>query len=193
MKFFFLNTYGSLYSIDNKNFNLKWFVNLNKTIEKNLSNLFYGSDIVFYDNKILLSSNENFYIINSKNGSVLYKKNFSSYFNPIINNDFVFLLTKNNLLVALNLRDGEIIYSLDLAQETANFLSTKKKNLIIKNILMVDDKIFVFLKNSYLIKLDIYGKIVSIIKLPSKLKTQPIIVDNKLFYINKKNKLFVVN
>ena len=193
MKFFFLNTYGSLYSIDNKSFNLKWFINLNKTLEKNLSNLFYGSDVVFYDNKILLSSNENFYIINSKNGSVLYKKNFSSYFNPIINNDFVFLLTKNNLLVALSLRDGEIIYSLDLAQETANFLSTKKKNLIIKNILMVDDKIFVFLKNSYVIKLDIYGKIVSIIKLPSKLKTQPIIVDNKLFYINKKNKLFVVN
>ena len=190
---FFLNTYGSLYSIDNKSFNLKWFVNLNKTLEKNLSNLFYGSDVVFYDNRILLSSNENFYIINSKNGSVLYKKNFSSYFNPIINNDFVFLLTKNNLLVALNLKDGEIIYSLDLAQETANFLSTKKKNLIIKNILMVDDKIFVFLKNSYVIKLDIYGKIVSIIKLPSKLKTQPIIVDNKLFYINKKNKLFVVN
>jgi len=190
---FFLNTYGSLYSIDNKSFNLKWFVNLNKTLEKNLSNLFYGSDVVFYDNRILLSSNENFYIINSKNGSVLYKKNFSSYFNPIINNNFVFLLTKNNLLVALNLRDGEIIYSLDLAQETANFLSTKKKNLIIKNILMVDDKIFVFLKNSYVIKLDIYGKIVSIIKLPSKLKTQPIIVDNKLFYINKKNKLFVVN
>ena len=190
---FFLNTYGSLYSIDNKSFNLKWFVNLNKTLEKNLSNLFYGSDVVFYDNKILFSSNENFYVINSKNGSVLYKKNFSSYFNPIINNNFVFLLTKNNLLVALNLRDGEIIYSLDLAQETANFLSTKKKNLIIKNILMVDDKIFVFLKNSYVIKLDIYGKIVSIIKLPSKLKTQPIIVDNKLFYINKKNKLFVVN
>ena len=190
---FFLNTYGSLYSIDNKSFNLKWFVNLNKTLEKNLSNLFYGSDVVFYDNKILLSSNENFYVINSKNGSVLYKKNFSSYFNPIINNNFVFLLTKNNLLVALNLRDGEIIYSLDLAQETANFLSTKKKNLIIKNILMIDDKIFVFLKNSYVVKLDIYGKIVSIIKLPSKLKTQPIIVDNKLFYINKKNKLFVVN
>ena len=190
---FFLNTYGSLYSIDNKSFNLKWFVNLNKTLEKNLSNLFYGSDVVFYDNRILLSSNENFYIINSKNGSVLYKKNFSSYFNPIINNNFVFLLTKNNLLVALNLRDGEIIYSLDLAQETANFLSTKKKNLIIKNILMMDDKIFVFLKNSYVVKLDIYGKIVSIIKLPSKLKTQPIIVDNKLFYINKKNKLFVVN
>ena len=190
---FFLNTYGTLYSMDNKSFNLKWFVNLNKTLEKSLSNLFYGSDLVFYENKILLSSNENFYVINSNNGSVLYKKNFSSYFNPIINNNFVFLLTKNNLLVALNLRDGEIIYSLDLAQETANFLSTKKKNLIIKNILMVDDKIFVFLKNSYVIKLDIYGKIVSIIKLPSKLKTQPIIVDNKLFYINKKNKLFVVN
>ena len=193
MKFFFLNTYGTLYSVENKSFNLKWFVNFNKTLEKNLSSLFYGSDIVFYDNKILLSSNENFYIINKKNGSIVNKKNFSSYFNPIINNNFVFLLTKNNLLVALNLRDGEIIYSYDLAQETADFLNSKKKNLTIKNILMADDKIFVFLKNSYVIKLNIYGKIINIFKLPSKLKTKPIIVDNKLFYISKKNKLFVVN
>ena len=190
---FFLNTYGTLYSVENKSFNLKWFVNFNKTLEKNLSSLFYGSDIVFYDNKILLSSNENFYIINKKNGSIVNKKNFSSYFNPIINNNFVFLLTKNNLLVALNLRDGEIIYSYDLAQETADFLNSKKKNLTIKNILMADDKIFVFLKNSYVIKLNIYGKIINIFKLPSKLKTKPIIVDNKLFYISKKNKLFVVN
>ena len=143
---FFLNTYGTLYSVENKSFKLKWFVNFNKTLEKNLSSLFYGSDIVLYNNKILLSSNENFYIINSKNGSVLNKKNFSSYFNPIINNDFVFLITKNNLLVALNLRDGEIIYSYDLAQKTADFLNTKKKTLIIKNILMADDKIFVFLQ-----------------------------------------------
>ena len=190
---FFLNTYGSLYSVDNKSFNLKWFINLNKTLEKNLSNLFFGSAIVFYENKILLSSNENFYIINSKNGSIINKKNFSSYFNPIINNGFVFLLTKNNLLVALNLKDGEIIYSYDLAQETADFLNTKKKNLIIKNILMVNDKIFVILENSYVIKLNIYGKIDNIIKLPSKLKTQPIIVNNKLFYTDKKNKLLVVN
>ena len=190
---FFLNTYGTLYSVENKSFNLKWFVNFNKTLEKNLSSLFYGSDIVFYDNKILLSSNENFYIINKKNGSIVNKKNFSSYFNPIINNNFVFLLTKNNLLVSLNLRDGEIIYSYDLAQETADFLNSKKKNLTIKNILMADDKIFVFLKNSYVIKLNIYGKIINIFKLPSKLKTKPIIVDNKLFYISKKNKLFVVN
>ena len=91
------------------------------------------------------------------------------------------------------MRNGEIIYSYDLAQETANFLNSKKKNLIIKNIMMADDKIFVFLKNSYVIKLNVYGKIVNIIKLPSKLKTQPIIVENKLFYINKKNKLFAVN
>ena len=37
---FFLNTYGSLYSIDNNNFKINWFVNLNQSSDLNPSNLF---------------------------------------------------------------------------------------------------------------------------------------------------------
>ena len=73
-KFFFLNTYGSLYSIDNNDFRINWFINLNNTLDLSPNSLFFGSAAVYNNQKVLLSSSENFYILNSENGSVFYKK-----------------------------------------------------------------------------------------------------------------------
>ena len=39
---FFLNTYGSLYAINNQNLNIIWFINLNRSLDLNPSNLFLG-------------------------------------------------------------------------------------------------------------------------------------------------------
>ena len=39
----FLNTYGTLYSISNDKMKINWFLNLNQTLDLNLSNLFSGS------------------------------------------------------------------------------------------------------------------------------------------------------
>ncbi len=190
---FFLNTYGSLYSINKNNFKINWFINLNKSLDLNLTNLFYGSNIVSYGDKILLSSNENFYILDNKTGSILKKKNFSSNFKPIIINDYIFLITKNNLLIAIELQNGKIIYSYDIAEKVAKFINTKKKNLNIKSFIFANNKVFVFLKNSYVIEFEINGEITEVTKLPSNLKSQPIIIDNYLLYLNKKKKLVSIN
>ena len=93
----------------------------------------------------------------------------------------------------MKLNDGKIIYSYDLNQKVANFIDTKKKNLQIKNLFLVNNKIFVFLKNSYIIKIRLDGEIDEIIKLPSKINSHPIFIDNYLMYLNKKNKLIVLN
>ena len=37
---FYLNTFGSIYSINNKNLNLEWFVSLNQSSNKNFTSLF---------------------------------------------------------------------------------------------------------------------------------------------------------
>ena len=125
---FFLNTYGSLYSIDEKNFKINWFINLNQSLNLNINNLFFGNDLVYHDNYILVSSNNNFYIFDSKTGSIKYKKNFSSFLKPILNNNYIFLISKNNLLIAMDLLNGKIIYSYDIAESVSKFLNTKKKN-----------------------------------------------------------------
>ena len=44
--YFFINTYGTLYSINSKNLKVNWFLNLNQSIDLNPSNLFFGSEIV---------------------------------------------------------------------------------------------------------------------------------------------------
>ena len=190
---FFLNTYGSLYSIDNNDFRINWFINLNNTLDLSPNSLFFGSAAVYKNKKVLLSSSENFYILNSENGSVFYKKNLSSFFKPIINNKYIFIVTKNNFLISMELESGKIIYSYDISQKVANFINSKKKKLEIKNFMMINDSIYLFLKNSHVIQFNVNGEISKIVKLPSNLKSYPIFVKNYLLYLDKKNKLFVIN
>ena len=192
-KIFFLNTYGSLYSIDQNSLKSDWFINFNKFSDLSLSSLFYGSNVINFKNKILLSSNQNFYFIDAVNGAVISKKKFSSFFKPIAVNEYVFLITKNNYLISMKLRNGDIIYSYDITQKVANYLNTNKKDLVIKVFMMVNNKLLIFLKNSFVVKFDIRGEIEEVFKLPSSLKTRPIIVNNSLMYLNKKNRFLIRN
>ena len=190
---FFLNSYGSLYSIDINDFNLNWFMNLNQSLDLNLANLFLGSEIVYSNKKIFLSSNNNFYVIDSKNGSIINKKNFSSAFKPIVTNNYIFIITENNFLVSMNLQTGAIIYSYEISKKVAKFINSKKKSLGIKNLMLVNNALFIFLNNSHIIKFNIRGEIDETIKLPSYLNSHPIFIDNFLLYLNKKNKLLLIN
>ena len=189
----FLNTYGSLYSINKDDYKLNWFINLNKSLNLNYSNLFYGSEIVYENNKIFISSKENFYILNAKTGSIISKKNFSIISKPVINRKNIFLISKNNFLISMNIDTGKIIYSYDIGQKIADFVGSKKKKIEVKTLLIVNDGIFVFLKNSYLIKFNINGEINELIKLPSKLHSHPIFINDYLLYLDKSNKLFLIN
>ncbi len=190
---FYLNTYGSLYSIDKDDYRLNWFINLNNSLDLSPNSLFFGSPAVYDNKKIFLSSRENFYVLNSKSGAIIHKKNFSSFIRPIINNDYIFIVTKNNFLVSMEASTGKIIYSYDIAQKVADFINSKKKKLEIKNFLMINNDIYVFLNNSHVIQFNVKGSISKIVKLPSNLKSYPILVNNFLLYLNKKSKLLVVN
>ncbi|MDC0433957.1 hypothetical protein OAL89_03365, partial [Pelagibacteraceae bacterium] len=162
-------------------------------LDLNPSNLFYSNQIVADKEKIFVSSNKYTYIINLQSGGVIYKKNFSSKFKPIIINNYLFSITKNNLLIAMNIDNGKIIYSLNINQEIANFTGTKKKEVQFKNFFFSNNKLMIFLKNSYVIYFKTDGTVVDIFKLPSKLNTNPIIINKSLFYLDSKNKLSIVN
>ena len=58
---------------------------------------------------------------------------------------------------------------------------------------MVNGKILVFLNNSYFLQFDIKGDLEKIIKLPSKIKSQPIIIKGSLLYTDRKNKISIVD
>ena len=58
---------------------------------------------------------------------------------------------------------------------------------------MVNDQIFIFLKNSYVLKFNVRGNLNEVDKLPSKLNTHPIFIDGSILYLDSKNKISIVN
>ncbi len=189
---FFLNTYGSIYSFNNKG-QLIWFSNLNKSLDINPSNLFNSNPLVLYDDKIFISTDTYFYILNITNGSILNKIPITSLVKPIISGSNIFLITKKNYLVCLNYDTGKIIYSLDISSEIAQYLQTKPKPVQIKTLSIVNNDLYIFFKNSYVVKFRVTGKIKEIRKLPSQIKNFPIFINDSIVFLNKKNKLLFVD
>ena len=59
---------------------ITWFLNLNKSLDLNASNLFLGNQVVINDNKLFVPTN-NFYVINKNDGRIIYKKISFSHLN----------------------------------------------------------------------------------------------------------------
>ncbi len=126
-------------------------------------------------------------------GRTIYKKAITSVVKPIISGDNLFIITKDNLLVCINIFKGEIIFSINIADKIADYLETKKKSVIIKSIFLLNNELFIFLNNSYLIRLKNGDQIKEIIKLKKNLNIGPIFYNNLMMYIDSKNKLVVTN
>jgi len=91
---FFLNSFGSLYSIDINTLNINWFYNFNKSFDLSPSNLFIGNQIINNDKYVIVSSKNNTFIIEVNTGSIVKKFNFSSLIRPIIINNVLFFYYK---------------------------------------------------------------------------------------------------
>jgi len=181
-----------LYAINTEIFEIKWFINLNQSVDLNPVNLFYSNTTVFYKKRLIISSDPYLYILNSDTGRILNKISILSISKPLVSKDKIFLITKNNLFVCIDVNSGKIIYSVDINQKVANFLDTDKKKISIKTFALLNNKIFIFLKNSYVIKLNITSEIDDIFKLPIKIDSLPFFANNSIYYLNK-NKLVVLN
>ncbi len=190
---FFLNTYGSLYSIDAKNMKINWFLNLNQSTDINPSNLFNSVQIVSNENKVLIGSNDKTFIINKNSGLIENKFIFKPLIKPIINKTYAFLITENNYLICIDLSTNKILYSSYINQEIANFLNVNKKNVEIQSFMLLSNKITIFLKNSFVLNFNSSGKLQSVKKLPSKLNTIPIIINGLLYFLDKKNRLVILS
>ena len=190
---YFLNTYGSLYSIDISTLKINWVFNLNKSLDLNPSNLFIGSQLINDNNKIIITTNNMTYTLDALTGRFISKKNFSSNLKPILVNNYLITVTKKNLLVMMNVNNGKIIYSYNINQKISELLNIKKKKVSFKDIFLVNDNIFIFLDNSYLLKFNIYGDLNVVSKLPAKLNSQPIFINQTIIYSNFKNKISIID
>ncbi len=189
----YLNSFGSLYSIDKKTLNINWFINLNPSTVKNNLNLFDSNQIINDDNYIVVTTNTFTYVLNALDGSVIFRTNFISSIKPLLINDYLVLISKNNLLISFNLNKGEVIYSYDINEKISEFLSVKKKQVNFQSLTIVNNDLLIFLKNTYVLRFSIEGELKDIYKLPSKIKTYPIFIDARMLFVDLKKKLFIIN
>ncbi len=189
----FLNTAGSLYSLNCDNMQMRWFINLNQTLDLNSSNLFNSNQIITDKKKLVVSSNDHLYVVDIETGIILSKYNFVSIVKPLILNDYLFLISKNNLLISLDLSKNQIIYSYDIRKKISDFYNKEKKKVIFRNILAANNQLLVFLKNSHVLKFGVDGNLNDVIKLPTNIYSNPMIANNLLYYLDNKNKLSIIN
>jgi len=190
---FFLNTFGSIYSINRENLKVNWFSNLKDTFDLNPTNLFFSNPIVINNDKIVVSTDPYLYILNFKNGAIILRMPITSIVQPIISGKYLFIITKDNLLVCLNVNTNKLIYSVDISQEIADFLDVKKKLIDIKYFSLANNKLLIFLNNSYLVTFNKNAKIEKIEKLKDKLVTSPIYINKSMLFLNKQNKMIMLN
>ena len=58
---------------------------------------------------------------------------------------------------------------------------------------MAEGKLLLFLKNSHILVFNTQGKLEKVNKLPAKMITFPILIENKILFLDKKNRLTIVN
>ena len=189
---FMLNTYGSLYAIDDKTNNVKWVVNLNQSLDINPNNLFNGNVLVNNNDIIVVTSHESTFIINSSNGSILKKFNIVSQIKPLIINKYIFLISTNNLLISINIQNGEIVYSYNLNQIIANYYNIGEKTAFFKSIMIANDRILILTQNSYLLELELEGNLKNIFKLSKKVKSNFIFLKNSILYLSYKKRIIIL-
>ena len=191
---FYLNTFGSLYSIDKNNLRLNWFLNINQSEINNFESIFSSKEIQIVNDNLIILNNQNLQVLNVNNGSIKHLFPINSSVSPVVINDYIFIISKNNLLISIDSSTGKIIYSLDVDAEIAKFLKSRKKNkTYIKSLKLINSQIYMFLENSYLVKFDLTGNLIDIMKLPSKLNSRLLFINNNIMYINKSNKIILLN
>ena len=171
---------------------INWFTNLNPSIDINPTNIFTSNELIASKNKIFIPSNENFYIIDQLSGSIIFKKNFTSKLKPLVLNNILYTID-NNFLIATELNTGKILFSYNINQKISDYLNIKRKKVEFQSWMFADNKIFIFLKNSFVLKFNLNGELSGIDKLPEKIKSKPIIIDSSLIFLNFKNRISIVN
>ena len=189
---YYLNTFGSLDSID-KNLNIKWFINLNKSMEINANNIFYSNSLLVNNKEVYVLTNDQFYIVDSENGFIKYKNDFYSNINLIVSEKYIFLLNANNFLIAIDQKSKNIIYSLDLNKKLEKNIPKKKFKFDPIKFEIVNNNLFFFLNDSRLLKLGLNGNFKELIEINSKINSNILFVDNSILFLNNKNKLIMLD
>ena len=189
----FLSTSGTLYSLNtNNNKIINWIQNFN--LDGNIT--FQSNPIVVSDNIIIIAS-ENQIAAISTNGKRIWELEFSSKISPVVSGNTVIVITKKNFLVIINKETGKVLYSNNIHTILKDNFKEKfaKKIKNIKNVFLLNKKLLLISDNSYFVELNLNNnlKLLSVKRNPFKISSDIIFIDDKMFFVSEKNRVYKVN
>ena len=182
-KVIFINSLGDLNALNLTNGNLLWQTSTqNNPVYEEAFSIIY-SDIISHEEDIYLSNNRNeFFSINTKNGSVNWMNDVSSLLRPTAVGNLIFTISSNGFLVILNKLNGQIIRSTNLKKNLKNY--DKNKNNF-QGFVIAKNKILIS-QGGNLIKANIKdGQIEKIIKVDGNIISRPFISNKEMIVVSE--------
>ena len=183
-KVIFINSLGDINALNLKNGNLLWQTSTqnNPVFEESFSIIY--SDIISHEENIYLSNNKNeFFSINTKNGSVNWIKDIGSILRPTAVGKLIFTISSDGFLVILNKLSGQIVRSTNLKKNLKNY--DKDKNNF-QGFVIAKDKILIS-QDGKIISVSIKsGQIEKIIKVDGNIISRPFISNKEMIVVSKK-------
>ena len=190
-KLLFSNDVGDITAIDLDQQVIIWTKNIlsQNTISNNL--VFKISNILVDKKDVYVSSNSgDFFNFNLETGEIKWSHKLSSIQNHVSTDKYLFVLTENGFVIAFNKLNGTILWSLNLAKLSKD----KKVSLDYYGLLLASNNLYATSSNGDIYKISaIDGKYVTHKKINNDLSRAPIIVDNKIFILNRSSELIILN
>jgi outer membrane protein assembly factor BamB len=141
-----------------------------------------------------VSNSSSIFKYDALSGSIIWEKSISTNLKGVLTKNNLFLYSSNNLLICLDLNDGQVLWSKNTNKQIKNLYGKKLYNKIkiISKISIVDNKVFLFSKEGYLLTFNYKnGEIESVNRiLKSGLGNDPIFANGYLYSLDNNNRLF---
>ena len=189
----FLNTSGELYSINYLTEKINWVLNFKNTSQQGDAQLFLSQPIVLKNNNIIISTEEKLLSYDIKTAIKNWNLSVKPIFKPIITSNYTYIVLRNNLIVCLDNISGNIIWSKNIF----NGINGKKKKKLVSIIdfKIVNNEINIFFRNGYLLSFNPKNGNLNYLGRISKngINSEIVFLNDKMFFIDNKNKLLKFN
>jgi len=187
---FAITSSADVFKISANTGDILWSRNTADSLYSDATDFFISSEIVINDDKVIFSSGNNTYLLNSENGQTLWQQEVSSVAAPIISEKNIFIVTDNGYLVILEKDTGEIISSTNILK----ILKKKKQNTKITGFIMGSNKIYSITLNGFLISSSATSGKAEFYKKIGGTNISPLVISNgKLYILTDKSKILVLN
>jgi outer membrane protein assembly factor BamB len=128
---------------------------------------------------------------NFENGDINWSKKISSTQNHVISDKYLFVLTEDGFIITFNKLNGNILWSLNLSSFSKEKNSKEKE---FYGLILASSNLYVASSNGEIYKISaVDGKYISQKKISNELSRAPIVVNNKILFLNHSSELITIN